>query len=347
MTRRVGISSLFVGLGACCLAGCFRGSVQTGDAGNSAVVKERSIPAPVAAADAPSPYHVQQPSPFLKDTPVAEPVAQVHFPDNPMSGVSVPSVKIDAPAQPPALPPEPETPTVQAEKAPPESPLLTAFRSLLANRPADAVEELQTYDAASRDMLMTLLPMAARVGDGGIDHSTPQETAVLLEQLRTLEEVLRPRAALALNRVCFCRKVNGFGHYDPWPDDHVFHAGTAEQRGERMQVYVEVRNFASRLNGTVYETSLGGVVEVRDVNDKPISRLDFPPRIDHSQTPRGDYMLNFQFYLPSPLPQGRYTLNVMVKDVLNPATRDAASRNASRSLHFTVGAPGPSRASAD
>ena len=192
-------------------------------------------------------------------------------------------------------------------------------------------------------MLMTLLPLAARVGDGGLEHSTPQEAAVLLEQLRTLEGVLKPRAALALDQVRFCRKVNGFGHYDPWPDDHVFQAGTADQRGERMQVYVEVRNFASRLNGTVYETSLGGVVEVRDADNKPISRLDFPPRVDRSQTPRGDYILNFQFYLPAPLPEGRYTLNVLVKDVIDPATSDAASHNASRTLHFTVGAPGPNR----
>ena len=347
MTRRVGMSSLFVGLGACCLAGCFRGAVQTGNSGDSTLAKERIAPSASAVAVAPSPYHVQQLPPFVENKQTAEPVAQAHFPDDPIASVSVPSVKPADPAPPAAPTPEPETPTIQAEKAPPESPLLTAFRSLIAKRPADAVEALQTYDAASREMLMTLLPMAARVGDGGIDHSTPQETAMLLEQLRTLEEVLRPRAVLALDRVCFCRKVNGFGHYDPWPDNHVFHAGAADQRGERMQVYVEVRNFASRLNGTVYETSLGGVVEVRDADNKAISRLDFPPRVDHSQTPRGDYMLNFQFYLPSPLPEGRYTLNVVVKDVLNPATRDAASARASRSLHFTVGPPGQRQANAE
>jgi hypothetical protein len=251
-------------------------------------------------------------------------------------------VKADDPPAPLTPPTELNPPLVQEVKAAPESPLLIAFRSLLANRSAEAMQQLQTYDAPSREMLMTLLPMAARVGDGGLEHSTPQQAAVLLEQLRTLEGVLRPRAALALDQVRFCRKVNGFGHYEPWPDDHVFQAGTAEQRGERMQVYVEVRNFASRLNGTVYETSLGGVVEVCDADDRVISRLDFPPRVDRSQTPRADYILNFQFYLPAPLPEGRYTLKVLVKDVIDPATSDAASRNASRSLHFTVGAPGGS-----
>ena len=345
MTRRVGISSLFVGLGACCLSGCLRGSVQQNDSVNTSDIRERFVPAPSVAPNQPSAYHVQQPAPPAPDDKLtAEPVAQIHFPDDPLPGAAAPSVKAGDPPAPLAPPTELNPPpVVQAEKTAPESPLLTAFRSLLANRSADAVEQLQTYDATSRELLMTLLPMAARVGDGGIDHSTPQETAVLLEQLRTLEGVLKPRAALALDQVCFCRKVNGFGHYEPWPDNHVFQAGTADQRGERMQVYVEVRNFASRLNGTAYETSLGGVVEVRDADNKPISRLDFPPRVDRSQTPRADYILNFQFYLPAPLPEGRYTLNVMVKDVLNPATSDAASRNASRTLHFTVGAPGPSR----
>jgi hypothetical protein len=348
MTRRVGLSTLFVGLGACCLGGCLPGSVRNRDPVDTAEVRERFALAPGADNDKPSAYHVHQPAPPAPDAALAaQPVAQVHFPDDPLPGGPAPSVKIDVPHAPSAPPTDLSPPVVQAEKTPPESPLLIAFRSLLADRPADAMEQLQTYDAASREMLMTLLPLAARVGDSGLDHSTPQETAVLLEQLRTLEGVLRPRAALALDQVRFCRKVNGFGHYEPWPDDHVFQAGTADQRGERMQVYVEVRNFASRLNGTVYETSLGGVVEVRDADDKPISRLDFPPRVDRSQTPRGDYILNFQFYLPAPLPEGRYTLNVLVKDVLNPATSDAASRNASRTLHFTVGPPGPSRASVD
>jgi hypothetical protein len=349
MTRRVGITSVFLGLGASCLGGCLPGSVHDRDSVNTADVRERFTPAP-NAPDPPSAYHVQQPPPPpppSEDKPVVEPVAQTHFPGDPFPGLSAPSVKAGEPPAPFGPPSELAPPIVQAEKAPPESPLLTAFRSLLANRSADALEQLQSYDAASREMLMTLLPMAARVGDGGLNHSTPQETAVLLEQLRTLEGVLRPRSALALNQARFCRKINGFGDYQPWPDDHVFQAGTADQRGERMQVYVEVGNFASRLNGTTYETSLGGVVEIRDSNNKAVSRMDFPPRVVRSQTPRADYFLNFQFYLPAPLPEGRYTLNVLVKDVLDPATGDAASRNASRTLNFTVGAPDLSRVGGD
>jgi hypothetical protein len=345
MTRRASISTLFLGLGACCLGGCLTGSVHNRDSMNTADVKERFVPLPNPESENPSAYHVHQPTPVAPDDKAAaQPVAQARFPDDPFPGASAPSVKPDNPPMPLPSPAELAPPIVQVEKAPPESPLLIAFRSLLANRSAEALEQLQTYDAASREMLMTLLPMAARVGDGGLDHATPKETAVLLDQLRTLEGTLRPRAALALNQARFCRKINDFGDYQPWPDDHVFQAGTADQNGEWMQVYVEVRNFASRLNGTVYETSLGGVVEVRDSDNRVVSRRDFPPRVDRSLTPRTDRFLNFHFYLPAPLPEGRYTLKVLVKDAVEPATGDAASRNASRTLHFTVGAPNLSRA---
>ena len=37
-----------------------------------------------------------------------------------------------------------------------------------------------------------------------------------------------------------------------------------DRYGERMQVYVEVRNFTSRASGPLYETSLAGVLEIRD-----------------------------------------------------------------------------------
>ena len=219
----------------------------------------------------------------------------------------------------------PEAPVMKVEAAPPEPRLVTALRNLLENRSARALEDLQNFDGASRDLLLTLLPLAARIGDGGLDHATPQETAVLLEELRQLEGMLRPRAALTLDKVCLCRKINGFGDCEPWPEDHPFQAEGDDRRGDRMQVYVEVRNFACRPNGALYETSLAGVVEIRDFKQGLVSRIDFPACLDRSQTPRQDYFINFQFHLPR-LPQGRYTLHVLVKDVLAPSDGDAAPR---------------------
>ena len=323
MTRRSWIPTLFLGLSACCLPGCLPGYLSS----NPAKPPQDAAPnAEGPTADPKSPYHAQTPPTSREDKPGDDAVAQAHYPDPPTPGSSAPSVKPDSPPPPPDPPPPVEPPVQHVEKPPPDPQLVAALRCLLEKRSADALELLQNYDGVSRELLLTLLPLAARVGDGGLEHATPQETAALLDQLRQLETVLRPRAALALDKVCFCRKINGFGDCEPWPENHVFQAGATDGRGERIQVYVEVRNFTSRLRGPTYETALAGEVEIRDFTNKTVSRIDFPTCVDRSQTPREDYFINFQFHLPTPMPEGRYTLRVLVKDVLDPATGDAAPR---------------------
>ncbi len=330
MTRRSWIPSLILGLAAAGLSGCLRGDVNPiGPA----------IPPGRSGAPGPAdPYHAHLPPP-IRDP---EPVQPAHFPDGPPTAASaLPAQSGDAPPPPPILPPA-DAPILQVSKPTEDSPIVTALRDMLQNRSPEALEQLRAYDGVSRDLLLTLLPLAARIGDGGLDHATPQETAVLLEQVRQVEAVLRPRAALTLDRVAFCRQIRGFGDCEPWPADHVFQPESDDHRGERIQVYAEVRNFTCRPRGPAYETSLAGVVEIRDFNKGLAARLDFPACVERSQTPRQDYFVNFQFHLPR-LPPGRYTLRVQVKDVLAPASDDAAPRTAGRSLDFSVGGAGQGR----
>ena len=156
--------------------------------------------------------------------------------------------------------------------------------------------------------------------------------------------MLRPRAAPVLDKVTFCRQIKGFGDCEPWPADHVFQPETDDRRGEWVQVYAEVRNSTCRPRGQAYELSLAGVVEICDfTNPKhPAVYLDLPATVERSQTPRQDYFVNFRFQLPR-LPEGRYTLHVLVKDMLAPVGDDAAPRTAGRSLDFSVGGAGAVR----
>ena len=340
MTRRSWIPSLILGLAACGLSGCLRRDVNPVGYVNPAGMGGDPGPAEPASA------HDSR-LPATGDHKPNEPIQPAHFPDEPPPVVAAPPMKDDEPPPPPPAPPPPaDAPVVQADKAPQDPPVVAAFRDLLQNRSPDALEQLRAYDGASRELLLTLLPLAARVGDGAFDRATPQEAAVLLDQVRQVEALLRPRAALALDRVCLCRQIKGFGDCEPWPPDHVFQTETDDRRGERMQVYVEVRNFTSRPRGPAYETSLAGVVEIRDFNKGLAARFDFPAGVDRSQTPRQDYFINFQFHLPR-LPEGRYTLHVLVKDVLAPVGDDAAPRTAGRSIDFAVGGAGSVRAGRD
>jgi hypothetical protein len=217
---------------------------------------------------------------------------------------------------------------------------VAALRCLLERRPSEAFELLNGYDAASRDALRTLLPLVALVGgEGGLEHASPQEAAALLDQLRRLEAALRPHAALTLDKLCFCRTIKGFGKFVVRPGDQAFLTAAEDRPGDHVEVYVEVRNFTSRLDGDAYWLALAGRLEIHDFNGHVIWQRDIPMR-DWSHSLRTDYFINVQFHLPPGMPEGRYTLSVEVKDMLDPALASGGEpRSAKRSLDFAVGSP--------
>jgi hypothetical protein len=276
----------------------------------------------------------------------------------PASGHEEPaeSAQPDRPASPaPASPPAPR----------PEPPLVAALRATLDRRPVEEIEEpLQGYPPAQRALLLDLLRGTARVGSGGLDHLSSREAGKLLDQLDRLAPALCARAPLVLSKMCFCRKgtIDNFGQYQPLgPVPPCFQAGDGGRPGECVQVYVEVRNFASRHVGEFYETELKGSLEIHETDLKgsppgdqdgpvkgaqaaagsspgraPVFRKVFAPCADRSRSLRHDYFVNFQFPIPPHCPAGLYTLWVQVEDLTLPGT----PRIARRSLDFRVAADG-------
>ncbi len=302
-----------VGAAVSLLAGCLGGPAartpEAPPAPDAAPVA--SAPAPPPAA--PSSYHAR----VVELPPVSPPrdIERVAF-------------------QPPPAPP-PAAPPAEAPR-PPESPLVQALRCVLDRQPAAALDLLQRYDARSREVLLALLEVAAPLGEGGLEHASPQETAALLDRLDGLQASLRRRAPLVLEKMCFCREIRNFGKYDPLPPDHAFQAGSDGRPGERVQVYVEVRNFACRPRGGAYETALQGHVEIHDFRGAVVWEKDFDYGPDRSATPRQDYFLAFIFNVPPRLAPGSgYTLWVYVKDTGEEGVRRAARR----SLDFRVCPP--------
>jgi hypothetical protein len=174
-----------------------------------------------------------------------------------------------------------------------------------------------------------------------LEHALPEEFAALVEQLRQLQDSLRPRAAITMDKLCFCQKISGYGKFVPFPDGHIFRAGDHGLPGEGMQIYVELSNVAHRPVGAEFETFLGAKLDICDFsgNRTPIPLK--PAHPDRTQTLRQDYFLNFQFHLPPNLRPGCYTLLVEVADELVPADGPAGKkRTVSRSLAFEVTGPG-------
>ncbi len=299
-------------------------------------------PAETATASAPAPV-----SPGPSETPV---IAQMHYPEpapsapspapapqeTPTTAAVVPAARArqtgseeESALPSPALTP-PATPSAPAQ---PEDPLVKALRYYRENRIAEAQAVLQQCDPARKEALSVLLPTLARLGE----QPSATELASLLDQCGEVSRKLRPRAALTLDKVCFCKSIDGFGMYDPLPVDHGFLAGQEGQAGDLVQVYLELRHFASQPRGTVYETSLASTLEIRDYRQQVVWRQDRPARAERSRTPRQDCFLNCYFHVPPRLPPGDYILVIQVKDVTGVTGREPpAHRIASRTLDFRV-----------
>ncbi|MFL5244725.1 MAG: hypothetical protein ACJ8FY_21695 [Gemmataceae bacterium] len=227
----------------------------------------------------------------------------------------------------------------------PEEPLLTAMRCLLDKHPVEALEQIRHYDKSNQELLMHLLPLAVRLTQGSVEDASPTELALVLDQLRGLERPLMAKASLTITKLCLCRGiVDRFGIYEKLPDNYEFAAGSGDQPGERVLVYVEFRNFMTLPNNANFETRLMSTLEIHDYQGHPVWRQDFPTPPDRSQTPRQDYFINYKFWVPPHLPPGSYTLWVQVKDVTGQSGKELPGhRVARRSLDFRVTGQGTTR----
>jgi hypothetical protein len=220
----------------------------------------------------------------------------------------------------------------------------------VSSRVAGSVEPAASkYDQTDRETLRLLLLLVADVDKKDrVERLSAEEVAAALERLRLLGARLGPLAPLSLDRACFCKAIDGFGQYERLDDHHEFRAGPHGQPGERMQVYVEVRNFATMATRQgQYETRLSSTLEIKDERQQPVATMTPETSSDVSQSPRQDYFLNFQFQVPPKLKPGSYTLWVTVKDVTPAADGSsnsdkpaAPTRQARKSLDFQVCSPG-------
>ena len=322
-----------VGLGACLLCGCLRGTVAPDElpprADRTSLVERDAKDESAEARRPPSNYQVSQLPSVPKETPAAPPVKPVELRIEPQ----------EPPA--PTQPADPRQPVVESRPTPAETdaPLVQALRALLKRQPpGDVREPLKQYDPATQEALLVLLENIARLEfAGSVEQVAPRDLAAWADRLGTLAEGLRPRAQLMLQKTCFCSHIENFGKYTPLEDIYF-------QPGQEVKVYVQLRNVASRWNGTRYQTVLKGRVEIYAENnrDEPVIVSRSNPEYDYSRSPRQDYFVNIRFLIPPSCPHGSYTVRICVEDWTDApagAKRVPPSRCDCSSLDFRVGGP--------
>lgn len=230
------------------------------------------------------------------------------------------------PTNPSPAPPKPPVQTANgAEPQPlpfasvvpaPEAPLLAAVRAYTEGNPQKAIEIIRTLDKPNQDLVLALMPILARGASADLTND-PATVAALVEQLRAAALRLEPRAALRIEKALFCKNVDGFGRFIPWPDNHPY-----RPHGQ-VQLYLEVRNLDSRPNGSEFVTQVQAAVEVRDAHGKLVEQIDkddYHRRVPvvrfekslPSQSPLHDFHVLYIFSAP-PAP-GVYTVTVELRD---------------------------------
>jgi hypothetical protein len=206
-----------------------------------------------------------------------------------------------------------------------ESPVVTALKFYLEKDPESAKKELSKLDDTSRDILMTLLPLTARVGSNGLAKADPQEIAIVVDKLQGLLWTLRPKAALVMDKCCFCREIRRFGVFESLDGMPTF------QPGEMVEVYAEVRNVASEVRRSKrgdYRTHLRSSLDIRRGGGEVVwsgKQFDKP---DDTLTPQHDYFQHYRLQVPQ-LGLGSYVLHLEVTDV-------PTGRTVARDLEFTI-----------
>src|SRR5262245_54776636 len=218
-----------------------------------------------------------------------------------------------------------------------DSPLLLAIRAYQDKQPDKALEYLKQYDAANQEVLLYLMPLMVRLSEGNLGTMSPEELAAFVDRLQGATGLMRHRAALRLDTVCFCRRVLNYGKYEPREPRHAF------QPGEPVHLYTEIRNFtweqatpvvasaaaAAPAAAHGFTMRLQNTLEIRDALGKVVWRADVP-KSDTRQAPLTDYYLAYSFAMPAGLPPGAYTLEVKVAD-------KPTGRVVRKSIEFRIG----------
>lgn len=299
---------------------------------------EASVQTPSRPAPAPAPRAVAPPEPAPLPARLTDVVGERFAPPVPPPAPEPPrpAARLEAPVEVTSAAPAPgpspaptATPSASAKPAE-EAPVLAALRCLLQKRPEEALARLELYDKSNQELLLCLLPLIVRLSEGNLERASPQDVAVVVEELNSLAVPMRSRAALSVEAMCFCKRIETFGVYEPLPSDYRF------RPRDMVQIYVELKNFTSRkrkneAGETRHVIDLASSVEVRDYAGKRVYATAFErPRPDESRTPRQDYFDSYRFCVPDIAP-GAYTLWIEVED-----RGTCPPRKARRSLDFRV-----------
>lgn len=152
---------------------------------------------------------------------------------------------------------------------------------------------------------------------------TPVDEAKRATAIRAAIEALEEQASPEITALVLCRKVNGFGSFEPIDS-------TSCKANRPVIVYCELAGVRYEPSGDTFRSRLAAQVEILSARDeKPISTHALGTAEDVCPRKRRDYYVNYRITLPKSLGPGSYILRLTQKD-LN------SDRTATHSVTFSI-----------
>ena len=272
--------------------------------------------------------------PRLSDSVIGRPTSLLDTPTKirPAEVTAIGATESEPPVKPAVESPSPVVPAQAIDAKRDHVALLRALELMFTDRPRDAIKYLQVYDKETQEIFLRLLPPLTLFVKKSLDEMSPQEIAVIDQQLQGFLQKIRPRSELQISRMVYCKRIRAFGSYDVLGENHTFLTGVENRPGELVQLYVELKNFVSEPTSMAdFVTKLSCTIELHDNNNRKVWSHSFDRNeTTHRRATRlTDFYSNYSFYVPN-LPAGTYQLTVQIVDETLPEFR----RIARRSLDF-------------
>ena len=218
-------------------------------------------------------------------------------------------------------------------------PAVIALQYVLDNRPDEALKLLQKYDKSTQEFLLNWMPAVAIILRSPINQMSAQEIEIYNQLFSRGSQDVRNYTELVISKMCFCRRIQSFGAYEPLPVDYAFF-GAPGRYGELVQVYVELKNFVSdQVKDGDYVTKLACSLEIKNSRGEKVKwyhggtthQFNREETTHHCRSRMNDLHENFSFNVPA-MPPGTYLLTIQIVDETLPSHR----RVAQQSLPFRV-----------
>jgi hypothetical protein len=273
---------------------------------------------PITAPDGEAP--VTNPTPLM-DAAIERVAAVTQLQRESLESTQPPSERDDNAATAVASGSPAVVPTASAQKRPPllvaditeSSPEVAPTATKSIESPTQSSISSAPKDEAQRIVLETPTKITTIAGTESLVRM-PEIAGTRLDETQpvaaTVSAVAGDLDPLSIGKLCLCRKILGFGSFEPFKESQV-------KAGQLILLYCEMTGMQYESKDASFVSRLASKIEIGSVENGAFQwALELGPAVDVCGSRRHDFFVNYKLSVPPTLPPGSYRLRLTQTDLV-------------------------------